>query len=130
MTGDSLEALLDDKESSGQPTNVEGFKLSELIAELDRVMNTTAFYSKSDITSRNLRGILKAQAFQEYLFHRYGFRIKVLEKLIEDKLQNVLSVDRKGRKEIADMISKGTMKIEAKSGLDIADKLLGGGSPR
>ena len=88
------------------------------------------FYSKSDITSRNLRGILKAQAFQEYLFHRYGFRIKVLEKLIEDKLQNVLSVDRKGRKEIADMISKGTMKIEAKSGLDIADKLLGGGSPR
>ncbi len=127
MAKDSLEALLDDTEESGQPTNIEGFKVSDLIPELDKALNKSAFYAKSNFTKRNLRGILRGLAFQEYLFNRYGFQIATLNKLIDDKIKYSLSVDGKGRKEISDMIAKGTMKIEAKSGLDLADKLLGTG---
>lgn len=125
--GDSLEADLADTEQSGAPRDIEGFKLSELVAELNRVLNESSFYAKSHITKRNLRGILRAQAFQQYLHQRYDFRVKVLDILIEEKLKGVLSIEGKGRREIVEMISKGTMKIEAKSGFDIADRLLGGG---
>ena len=125
MSGDSLEALLEDSEKSGSPHNIEGFKISELIAELNRALNETSFYAKSNITRRNLRGIIRAEVFQQYLFSRFGFRLMSLDTLVLHKVQGVLSVDGKGRREIADVISKGTMKIEAKSGLDIADRLLG-----
>lgn len=132
MSKDSLEAMLEDSDIGGAPQNIEGFNISDVVRELNKALNETSFYAKSNITNRNLRGILKANAFQEYIFGKYGFRIAVLDALIMGKLQNVLSIDGKGRKEIADMISKGTMKIEAKSGLDIADKLFGGsgGMPR
>jgi len=126
---ESLEAMLADSELSGSPGDIEGFKVSELIRELNLALNEYSFYSKSDITYRNLRGILKASAFQDYLHDKYGFRIRVLDTLISNKLQNVLSVSGKGRQQIADIVSKGTMKIEAKSGLDLADRLFGG-SPR
>lgn len=127
MPGDSLEALLEDVEQSGAPQNIEVFKISELVAELNRALNESSFYAKSNISHRNLRGILRAKSFQTYLFNRYGFRIGVLDDLIEEKIRNVLSIDGKGRKEIADVISKGTMKVEAKSGYDFVDKLLGAG---
>lgn len=127
---ESLEAMLTDDEMSGTPGDIEGFKVSELIRELNLALNESSFYSKSDISNRNLRGILKASAFQDYLQQRYGFRIMVLDTLIINKLQNVLSVNGKGRQQIADIVSKGTMKIEAKSGLDLADRLFGGHSPR
>jgi len=123
---DSLEAMLTDDEIGGNPGASEGIKLSELVKELNTVLNESTFYAKSNITHRNLRGILKANAFQDYLHGKYGFRIKVLDGLIQSKMENVLSVNGLGRKEIADMISKGTVKIEAKSGLDIGDRLFGG----
>jgi len=126
---DSLEAQLEDAEASGTSSEIEGFNISEVIAELNKALNESSFYAKSNISERNLRGILRANAFQGYLFSRYGFRITVLDSLIDSKLQQVLSVNGKGRKEIADIISKGTIKAEVKSGIDIADKLFGG-SPR
>jgi len=129
MSGDSLEAMLDDTESSGSPRNVEGLSISELISELDKALNSTFFYAKSNITKRNLRGIMKAESFQKYLFNRFGFRIDTLDTLVTTKIENVLSVDGKGRKDITDIIQKGTVKVEAKSGLDVFDRLLGG-SPR
>lgn len=126
---ESLEAMLSDSDVSGTPGDIEGFKVSDLIKELNIALNDSSFFAKSNITHRNLRGILKAEAFQDYLMGKYGFKIEVLDRLILNKLQNVLSVSGAGRKEIADIVSKGTMKIEAKSGLDIADKLFGG-APR
>jgi len=123
---ESLEAQLEDAEASGSVSNLEGFNISELISELNNALNESSFYAKSNITERNLRGILRANAFQGYLYSRYGFRISALDKLIDNKLQQVLSVNGKGRKEIADIISKGTIKAEVRSGIDIADKLFGG----
>jgi len=127
---DSLEAMLSDTETSGNPGDIEGFRISELIRELDAALNANNFFAKSNITHRNLRGILRANAFQDYLMQIYGFRIVVLDNLIQNKIENVLSVKGKGRQEIADIVSKGTMKIEAKSGVDIADRLFGGNRPR
>jgi hypothetical protein len=130
---ESLEAMLEDTEIGGNPNaNTEGFALKEVVAELDKALNQSSFFSKSNITNRNLRGILKANSFQEYIQFKYGFRIKVLDELIEGKLRNVLSIDGKGRKEIRDMIGQGTSKIEVKSGVDIGDRLFGGsgGMPR
>ncbi len=123
---DSLEALLEEPEESGSGVNLEAFNVVALIDELNKALNESSFYSKSRITSRNLRGILRSMAFQEYLFKRYGFRIESLDTLIEEKLKNVLSIDGRGRKEIMEMVSKGTLKVEARSSsADIADKLFG-----
>ena len=130
MPGDSLEAQLTDDEQSGRPSSIENFNVKELITELDNVLNSSTFYAKSNITNRNLRGILKGNAFQSYLFTRYGFRLITLDVLIEEKIKNVLSVDGIGRRQIIEMIQKGTVKVEAKSGMDFVDRLLGGGSPR
>ena len=124
---DSLEAMLEDSEIGGKITDTEAFKVSDIVKELNKALNESSFYAKSNITQRNLKGILKAYSFQTYLYGKYGFRIKVLDDLILSKTEGVLSIDGKGRKEIADIISKGTMKIEAKSGFDVIDKAFGVG---
>jgi hypothetical protein len=123
---DSLEAMLDDDEG-GSIERPEGMQVKEIISELDSVLNQSNFYAKSKLSQRNIRGILRANAFQNYLESTYGFRILVLDKLILDKMQISLSADGAGRHEIAGIVEKGTMKIEAKSGLDLsAEKLFGG----
>lgn len=126
MAGDSLEAMLNDAEESGSSTKTDTMGVSEIIPELDNALNLYNFYGKSAITKRNLRGILKAESFQNYLFHRYGFRIRSLDALINTKLKNVLSVDGLGRRQVIEMIQKGTVKVEAKSGIDVLDRLMGG----
>jgi hypothetical protein len=123
---DSLEAMLDDDEG-GRIERPEGMQVKEIISELDSVLNQSNFYAKSKLSQRNIRGILRANAFQNYLESTYGFRILVLDKLILDKMQISLSADGAGRHEIAGIVEKGTMKIEAKSGMDLtAEKLFGG----
>jgi hypothetical protein len=123
---ESLEAMLDDDEG-GRIERPEGMQVKEIISELDSVLNQSNFYAKSKLSQRNIRGILRANAFQNYLESTYGFRILVLDKLILDKMQISLSADGAGRHEIAGIVEKGTMKIEAKSGLDLsAEKLFGG----
>ena len=125
-TADSLEALLEDSELSGDSsTGATGVGVSEIIPELDNALNKYNFYGKSNITKRNLRGILKAESFQNFLSQRYGFRIETLDALINTKLKNCLSVDGIGRRQIIEMIQKGTVKVEAKSGVDILDRLMG-----
>jgi hypothetical protein len=123
---ESLEAMLDD-DNGGTIERPEGMQVKEIISELDSVLNQSNFYAKSKLSQRNIRGILRANAFQNYLESTYGFRILVLDKLILDKMQISLSADGAGRHEIAGIVEKGTMKIEAKSGLDLsAEKLFGG----
>ena len=123
---DSLEAMFTDSEASGNP-DADAFRIDKLINALDDVLNSASFYAKSNVTRRNLRGILRANSFQKFLYERYGFRIQVLDALIEEKATRVLSVDGKGRKEIIDIVSKGTMKIEARTtSEDIANRLFGG----
>lgn len=123
---DSLEAMLDD-DTGGSIERPEGMQVKEIISELDSVLNQSNFYAKSKLSQRNIRGILRANAFQNYLESTYGFRILVLDKLILDKMQISLSADGAGRHEIAGIVEKGTMKIEAKSGMDLtAEKLFGG----
>jgi len=129
--GESLEAHLEDAEIGGTPGgDIEGFKVAELIRELNQALNESSFFAKSRITRRNVRGILRGNALQDYLMDKYGFRIRVLDTLIANKLQLVLSIDGKGRKEIEDVIGKGVIKVEAKSGFDFADRLFGGNMPR
>lgn len=123
---DSLEGLLADVDIGGTNVDTEHFKISDVVSELDKVLNISAFYAKGHITKRNLRGILRALSYQNYLFERYGFRIMALDTLIGEKIQRVLSVDGKGRKEIIDMVAKGTLKIDAHSGVTVADRLVGG----
>lgn len=125
MAKESLEALLDDAEESGIVGRQEVSGVSDIIPALDKALNAENFYAKSNLTNRNLRGILKAYSFQDYLFNRYGFRISALDALIEAKRQNVLSVDGVGRRQVIEMIQKGTVKVEAKSGVDILDRLMG-----
>jgi hypothetical protein len=118
--------MLDDDEG-GRIERPEGMQVKEIISELDSVLNQSNFYAKSKLSQRNIRGILRANAFQNYLESTYGFRILVLDKLILDKMQISLSADGAGRHEIAGIVEKGTMKIEAKSGMDLtAEKLFGG----
>jgi hypothetical protein len=128
---DSLEAQLNDDDMSGAPrADIDGFSVAELVDKLDNALNSSHFYSKSSISRRNLRGIMKANAQQTILMDRYGFRSETLDNLIMDKMQCVLSVDGLGRKQIADIISKGTVKVEARSGFDIIDRAFGGNAPR
>jgi hypothetical protein len=123
---DSLEALLEDSELSGeQKVDSSGMGVSDIIPELDNALNKYNFYGKSNITKRNLRGILKAASFQNFLSERYGFRIRALDALISAKMENVLSVEGLGRRQVIEMIQKGTVKVEAKSGVDILDRLMG-----
>jgi hypothetical protein len=123
---ESLEAMLDD-DTGGTIERPDGMQVKEIISELDSVLNQSNFYAKSKLSQRNIRGILRANAFQNYLESTYGFRILVLDKLILDKMQISLSADGAGRHEIAGIVEKGTMKIEAKSGMDLtAEKLFGG----
>jgi hypothetical protein len=118
--------MLDD-DTGGTIERPEGMQVKEIISELDSVLNQSNFYAKSKLSQRNIRGILRANAFQNYLESTYGFRILVLDKLILDKMQISLSADGAGRHEIAGIVEKGTMKIEAKSGMDVtAEKLFGG----
>lgn len=118
--------MIDDADSGGSSTD-NNFDVGRFIGSLDDALNSTAFFSKSRLTQRNIRGILKARSFLVWLSDTYGFGLKTIAELIVQKMEISLSADGTGREEIIRAIKEGTLKVEAKTGYEgILDRAFGG----
>ena len=83
----ALDALARDPDIPVQ----EQEKVSEMVSEIDRILSLKTQDQKSNLISLNIRGITRAEALQTYLDRYYGFRLEVLDALIEKKISVVKS---------------------------------------
>lgn len=127
----SLEVHIDDAAESGNASgDYAGFSPGQLITALDTALNTDNFFAKSRLTQRNIRGMLKGMSMIVYLKNTYGITSRVLPALIAHKMQIALSAEGTGREEVIRAIKEGTLKVEAKTGLDATMERMFGGPPR
>ena len=66
-------------------------KVSEMVSEIDRILSLKTQDQKSNLISLNIKGINRAEALQTYMQNYYGFRIRVLDALIDKKISIVKS---------------------------------------
>ena len=66
-------------------------KVSEMVSEIDRILSPKTQDQKSNLISLNIKGINRAESLQEYLTTYYGFRIGVLDALVNKKISIVKS---------------------------------------
>ena len=103
-------------------------KASEIVNAVDQIFTDKTKEQKSNLISRNIRGITRAQSLQAYLTKYYGFRIDVLDALIDSKLLVVKSREGWGTEKLTHLMSTLQSKVETNIGMpqpNIADKLAG-----
>ena len=72
-------------------TQPEPEKVSEMVSEIDRILSLKTQDQKSNLISMNIKGINRAESMQNYLENYYGFRIGVLDALVDKKISIVKS---------------------------------------
>ena len=68
-------------------------KISEMAMAIDRIASETTQDQKSNLISRNIKAITRAEALQTYMQTYFGYRIETLDALIEKKIAIVKSRD-------------------------------------
>lgn len=126
----SLEVQIDNADVSSNAGDYDGFNVGQLITALDTALNQDNFFSKSRLTQKNIRGMLKGLSMVMYLEEVYDIHPKVLPSLIKHKMEISLSADGTGREEVIRAIKEGTLKVEAKTGFDATMERMFGGPPR
>lgn len=124
----SLEAMIENADN-GSESNGDA-SIEKVITELEHSLNNSNFYSKSRLTWRQRRGLYKALGFMRYLNKTYSIKCEVLMDLCWNVTHWELSADGQGRKEVSDMVAAGTPKLDVKTGLDISERVFGGGYRR
>jgi len=78
----------------------------DIVNAVDEVFNEKNIKQKSRLSARNINGILQALTLNEWLENKFGFRNRVLDKLVEEKIVLVVSHNAKGRLEMIDIFEK------------------------
>ncbi len=121
-----LESQLDGADE--RPENGKSEETAAIIHSIDDVLNLRNYAGKSNINPINLDGISRGLALNEYCERVYHFRIKVLDKLIEDRLKHIPSIKGKGREQMLTGIEAIKAVIDARVGnFSLEDRLMGKG---
>ncbi len=99
--GEELVTSLDMPETSQEGVN----DISKVITAIDQILSNDNFKQKSLIEGFNTVGILNGLAINKYLEETLGFRNQIVDMIIIEKMQYILSVKGKGGERIIKGIS-------------------------
>jgi hypothetical protein len=120
--GSKLEEQISGVEASAPKSDHIGFE--SLFKMLNIILSEKQLEQKSRLTERNIHGIIKALAWNKYLADTYGFVIEPLNKLVEDKLVYIISLDGEGRKEIIEIVRAIRAELEGHNIETVGNRLL------
>lgn len=100
---------------AGESREGEEEQLSSLAAfvkALGVITSEKQIDQKTELSARNIQGIMQGLTFNDYLERNFGFRINELDTLIAEKLVKSISLDRKGKQELIELFRAMKLEIE------------------
>lgn len=105
---------------------------SQIIGKIESVLTTENKKRKSKLTGDNIKGIMQLSALNNFLEKNLGkeFRIDIYDKLIEDKLDYVVSYEGKGINDIIRGLSIIQPNVVGQMPATVIDRSLGNNPQR
>lgn len=88
--------------------------LEAFVKALSVIMSEDSLDQKTQLSDRNIQGMMKLLSYNDHLEFNFGFRIRSIDVLIAEKLIKTISLDRQGKNEILELFR--AMKLELESG--------------
>jgi hypothetical protein len=102
----------DKDEGEREPSSLAAF-----VKALSLIMSKEELDQKTQLSDRNIQGIMKLLTFNDHLQRNFGLRLKEIDILIAEKLIKTISLDRQGKDEILELFR--AMKLELESGENV-----------
>ena len=102
-------------------------KMDNLIQALDSVLSTEQLDQKSDLTANNVIGMIRMLNYATELFilYRVDIRLTVMN-MVTEKLSKVISLDRKGRGEIIEIVRAIRAELQTETIADVGQRFIYG----
>ena len=88
--------------------------LEAFVQALGTIMSEDSIDQKTELSDRNIQGMMKLLSYNDHLEFNFGFRIRCVDVMIAEKLIKTISMDRQGKNEILELFR--AMKLELESG--------------
>ena len=107
--------------------NNQESKMDNLIQALDSVLSTEQLDQKSDLTANNVIGMIRMLNYATELFilYRVDIRLTVMN-MVTEKLSKVISLDRKGRGEIIEIVRAIRAELQTETIADVGQRFIYG----
>ena len=100
---------------------------ADILNAVDTLFNKAPLKTKSRLTKRNVRGIQQVTVINAYLENKWGveFRIKTLDKLVEERIETSISENGKSREELIKFAEALNKSIQDEQTLNLIQRGLG-----
>jgi hypothetical protein len=102
----------------------EPSSLAAFVKALGVIMSKEDIDQKTQLSDRNIQGIMQGLTFNDSLERHFGFRIKEVDVLISEKLVKSISLDRLGKNELIELFRAMKLELEGSNVESVGNRIV------